>query len=149
MGRRSLLSETVMANLEKAFRMHSPIATACEFAGISPRVFYRWQERGEDEIQRMEERAEELGLPLEEVEPDEDEAMFVQFVERMTKVRSHSTVGLQALLLKHAQVDGKLALEILQRRDPDNWGRTNRLELSGTEGKPPINFYIPEEKSSD
>ena len=39
-------------------------------------------------------------------------------------------------MLKAAKTDPKYALEVLQRRYPQRWGRTTRTEVSGRDGAP-------------
>lgn len=141
------ISPQLQARLEEAFAVNSTVSVACAYAGIHESTFYAWIERGQRAIDAMEAAAVEAGTAIDEVPMPDGEGPYVLFARSITQTRAEATMALQTLAHQHAKLDGKLALEILARRDPQNWGRTNRLELQGKDGEVPrINFYIPEER---
>jgi hypothetical protein len=105
-GRRTALTEDVIAKLEEAFALHSPVKTACDYAGISDGCYYRWMQlaRGGDK-------------------------RYVELHERITRARSNSTLNLSRLMHNAADDDWKAALAILERRDPKNWARTTKMHI--------------------
>lgn len=149
-GAPTLLSPEVTQRFVEAFEVHLPIHAACEYAGVSTKTYARWRGRALDALEERDRIAEAEGIPPEDVGVAESEAIYVVFWETVRAARAKSTRTLAQLAHSHAVTDGRIALEILARRDPQNWAKSNRVELSGGGGgEAPIRFYLPAQGETD
>ena len=117
MGRPTKLTEQTQERIVNAIRAGNYQETAALHAGVDPRTFYRWMERG-----------------MSDEPEDEDYRQFRQLVER---AKADAEVR-DLLLVDKAANEGswQAAAWKLERRSPQRWGRVNRTEISGPEGKP-------------
>jgi transposase len=117
MGRPTKLTPEVQDKIVAALRAGNYQETAAMYAGVEARTFYRWMVRGESD-----------GV--------EDES-YRQFRHAVEKAKADAEVRDIALIDKAAH-DGswQAAAWKLERKFPQKWGRVNRTEISGPEGKP-------------
>lgn len=117
MGRPTKLTPEVQDKIVAALRAGNYQETAAVYAGVEPRTFYRWMERGESD--------------------DADDEIYRQFRQTVEKAKADAEVRDIALIDKAAH-DGswQAAAWKLERKFPQKWGRLNRTEISGPEGKP-------------
>lgn len=98
-------------------RQGSYARAAAESVGVGESTLYHWLEEGEGDAKK--------GVASEKRE----------FWEAFTRARAEGEVGLVADVRSMAKKDGRLALEMLARRNPKQWGR-RRLEVTGADGGP-------------
>ena len=60
------------------------------------------------------------------------------FASDLTRARAEGRLRLEKLVLLAAEGDGRLALEALARRYPDDWGRRERIEQDITTKTPMV-----------
>lgn len=115
MGRPTKLTPEVQDKIVTALRAGNYQETAATYAGVEPRTFYRWMERGENN--------------------PEDEP-YRQFRQAVEKAKADSEVR-DVALIDRAAADGswQAAAWKLERKHPNRWGRVTRTEISGPEGQ--------------
>jgi hypothetical protein len=117
MGRPTKLNPEVQDKIVAALRAGNYQETAAMYAGVEARTFYRWMKRGESD-------------------GTEDEP-YRQFRQAVEKAKADAEVR-DVALIDRAAADGswQAAAWKLERKFPNRWGRVNRTEISGPEGKP-------------
>jgi transposase len=115
MGKPTKLTPEVQDRLVSAIMAGNYQDTAARYAGVTATTFYNWMTRG---------REEGTGI-------------YFEFVEAVEKAKAAAEVKDVALIDRAAQ-DGswQAAAWKLERKFPHKWGRVNRTEISGPEGKP-------------
>jgi len=98
-----------------AFQMGHFANTAAAYGGITRKTFINWIERG------MLAGPESEGLDKE----------FYDFAELCTQARANSKVGLVAIAWRHAREDGKVAIALLEKLFPDEYGKKTTQEVKG------------------
>lgn len=98
-----------------AFQMGHFANTAAAYGGITRKTFINWIERG------MLAGPESEGLDKE----------FYDFAELCTQARANSKVGLVAIAWRHAREDGKVAIALLEKLFPEEYGRKTTQEVKG------------------
>jgi transposase len=115
MGRPTKLTPEVQERIITALRAGNYQETAANYAGISAKTFYEWMQRGKDE----------------------PESIYRDFREAVEKAKSDAEVRDLYLIDQAAQSGSwQAAAWKLERKFPQKWGRVNRTEISGPEGKP-------------
>ncbi len=129
MGRKSLLTPEIQQQIVTAIQSGNFQHHACEYAGIHTATYFRWLERGQAEIDRLEQD--------ETAEADPVETPYREFCDAIKKARAVAVVQAVGLIRK-AAVDGTwtAAAWYLERSHPKDWGKTDRLEHTGSEGAP-------------
>lgn len=141
-GRRASLTPEIQQALVTVIQAGNYNITACNFVGVAESTFYRWMQRGEDEIKRLIEVEEETG---EYLDPDEKEAIYVQFWESIKKAESTSEVTALMHVKRSFGEDWKSAMTFLERKKPDHWRRRDRTELTDPDGNPvAVVVYLPD-----
>ena len=107
MGRPSKLTPETQSKLIQAIRGGSFLVVACEFAGVSYKVFRDWMIRGETE----------------------GKGQFREFRNAVIKAESEVEVRLTASWQKATADDWRAAAEFLSRRFPDRWSSTQKLQV--------------------
>jgi hypothetical protein len=112
MARPTKLTHDVQQTLAFALGEGATVEHACEFAGIAPRTFYNWMERGEH-----------------------GEEEFVQFVQIATRARGRGVVTDLSTISKAVQAgDWRAAAWRLQHRYPQDYGA--KLKIAGDADHP-------------
>ena len=129
MGRKSKITPEVQQALVQTIATGNWIEIACEYANIHPATFYRWMERGQSELDRLERD--------ETAEANPEETPYREFCEAIKKAKASSEVQAVGLIRK-AAIDGtwQAAAWYLERSQPKRWAKTDRLEHTGAEGTP-------------
>jgi hypothetical protein len=113
MGRPSKLTPDVQQTLVFALSEGATIEHACDYAGIDPKTFYNWMQRGES---------------------GEDEAYF-QFFQTITRARGRGIVTDLSTISKAVLAgDWHAAAWRLQHRYPQDYGA--KLKISGDADNP-------------
>lgn len=110
-GRPSILTAELTKRICDLIVRNVSFRRACLACNISEAVFYDWRARG---------RA--------------GEKQFVDFLEATQRAEQECLQLLELAVMKDAVTDGRLALQILERRDPEHWGR--RTQVTGPGGGP-------------
>lgn len=132
-GRRTTLTQDVHDKIVQTIAAGNYYVTAFRMAGVAESTFYKWMKRGEDEILRLMAEEERTG---ETVEPDKNEAIYVEFVEAVKKAEAQGEV-VAVLKVKSAFGNNwQAAMTFLERRHRERWGRSDRHELTGPGGGP-------------
>ncbi len=113
-GRPTKLTPATQAKIVQAIVGGNDITVAAAYAGISKQTFYTWLERG---------RKAKTGP-------------FADFVDAIEKAQADAEARNVALIAKAAQ-DGTwtAAAWWLERKYPERWGRKERVEHTGKDGK--------------
>jgi hypothetical protein len=129
MGRKTRLTPEIQAQIVNALNSGNWQEVACEYAGIHVATYYRWLERGQEEISRLE--------TVEEAEPLEEETPYREFCEAVRKAQAVAEVQAVGLIRK-AAVEGswQAAGWYLERSHAKRWSKVDKLEHTGKEGTP-------------
>ena len=126
-GRPRLLDEDKLERITSALRNGAYIEHAAQAAGIGVSTYHSWMDRGRTERDRR-----RAGL-----NPDENEDIFVEFLEAVERAQSEAAVDLLGEIANHARNGTwQAAAWILERKFPRQWGRMDRTEHTGPEGGP-------------
>jgi hypothetical protein len=117
-GRPSSLTAATIKSIEKQIRSGSSYADAAKLAGIDPRTFQAWLAKGRDDLQAG--RASE----------------YLHFYQRVEVANIGIKTTLIERVIKGSRKDPRLALKILERRFPDEWGLKIKIE-DATPDRPP------------
>jgi hypothetical protein len=122
-GRRTILTREMIDRIAEIMAAGNYICVACDYLGISKGSYHAWVVRGEKEAARIEDGGE----------PDPDEAIFVEFLNAVTRARSRAEIQSVARIRKAAEEDWKADAWYLERSHLQRWGRTKvDVEHSGT-----------------
>jgi hypothetical protein len=110
-ARKSALTPELQTQLINLLANGVTIADTCAYVGISERTYYNWMEKGETARKDNE---------------------YVQFFHAATRARVTARVGAVAIIRKSIQ-EGNTddARWFLERSDPSNWGRKDKLVIEG------------------
>jgi hypothetical protein len=124
-GRRTILNREMIDRIAEIMAAGNYICVACDYLGISKGSYHAWVVRGEKEAARIDEGGE----------PDPDEAIFVEFLNAVTRARSRAEIQSVARIRKAAEEDWKADAWYLERSHLQRWGRTKvDVEHSGSIG---------------
>ena len=109
-GRKLSITPKITQIVKEALEDGQTIKTACQMSGICVSTFYQWMDKGEEGRE--------------------------EYVEFMETVKRAEPVIKKVLLdkIKNAE-QWQAAAWILERRFSDEWGKTDRLEISGRDGE--------------
>lgn len=117
-GRPTLLNDEVQAKITQALRAGNFRAVACQYAGISQRVFFDWMRKGKEET----------------------DTAFVSFRRAVIEAEKAAEIRAVALIMRAAESDPRHAEWWLSHRFPGRWADKSRhqlkAELSGPKGGP-------------
>jgi hypothetical protein len=103
----------VVATITKALKAGCTKKDACTLASISEQTFYRW---------------------LREGETAEEGSVAYQFCESIKKAIAEARARNITIIQKHAVKNWTAAAWWLERSDPENWGKRDKLEMTGADG---------------
>lgn len=129
------------------------IETAAQVAGVSKSTLHRWLRRADDVAAQASEHAEG---DLEEIDVyslvDPAEWIYLDFRHALKSAEAFAETELVRLTKSHALVGGWQAfMTILERRNPDRWGRRKVLDhrLTGAlEAKGRVELVIPDPETA-
>ena len=127
-GRKSALIEPTRENiLFDYIKIATPVKKAVVAAGISEKSFYNWMTRGFTERERL--------ATVPNAKPNTNEVIFLQFLQRVEQARAEAIAKKVAVIAKSG-VDGdwRAAAWWLERQVSDEFGKTDRVEIGGTNG---------------
>ena len=123
-GRPSSLTPAVHKRLCELASKLLPYRTCAARVGVHETTLANWLKWGETEQNRR----------LADKEPDPNHTKYLNFFQDFfDAIAAGQEYGVD-LIWQGATVDGRLALEIMARRDPKNWGK--QLALTGPGGGP-------------
>lgn len=126
MGLTRLTDETFDACLEAA-RAGLSLKRTAQYVGVGERTIKDWLARGRSAI----EASEETGAPI-----LEEEVRFASFAKDWEQAQSSAVARNLTLIQQAATADWRAAAWYLERSHPDEFGRSNRVEVSGPVGGP-------------
>ena len=98
-----------------ALQMGHFAENAAAYGGITKRTFMDWIQRG------IEAGPEGTGIEKE----------FFEFAQLCTEARANSKIGLVAIAWRHAREDGKVAIALMEKLFPEEYGRRTTQEVKG------------------
>jgi len=134
-GRRSMLTKDNKKRIIilKALERGHYAITACRLSGVSEATYYSWLSRGENEYNRLQ-RDFENGL---ELKINKDEKPYLEFLESVNIAGAKAEDAALKTIMKAAKSDDwRAASQFLERRFNKRWGKKDRHELTGEDGKP-------------
>jgi len=103
-GRPSKLTPVLRRRLLEALRRGHHLSAACDYAGISPKVFREWMARGEKDM--------DAGIS----------SAYAEFRALILEATSHAEDDLVKIFHKAGKKDWQASKEFLARRWPHRWG---------------------------
>ena len=114
-GRPTKLTPQVQADIVEALEHGLHQESACARVGIHRDTFYEWMRRGREET----------------------EGIYANFADAVEKARARPEAeALEAINVAWRDGTWQAAAWFLERSHPHKYGRINRTEVSGPEGKP-------------
>ena len=95
---------------------------AANASGISRGAFYKWLARGRAAIEKME-KGEQI---------DDSEMMYVDFVDSVKKAKAEAIATAVTHVRRAMSKNWQAAMTFLERKDPENWGRKDRVDVHAT-----------------
>jgi hypothetical protein len=123
-----LLNPEVEKTLLDYIRIGTPVRTAVTSAGITEKSFYLWLNRGIAERERL-----NLSKSAKE---NPSEVVFLQFLQSVERARAEAITKKVAVIAKSGNDgDWRAAAWWLERQMRDEFGKTDRVEIGGTNGE--------------
>jgi len=114
MGRPTKLTPELKDKIIEYVREGVSFHDACVALGIGESTLYHWKQKG---------KKQKYGK-------------YRQFLEEITKAEHEAKVWRILTVAKGEKEDPRLALEMLARKYPKEFGRKDRHEITGEDGKP-------------
>ena len=111
-GRRSKLNETTLVEILKYIKRGVSFADSCTYMGIGESTFYVWIQKGEKAIK------------------NKTENIYREFVEGIRQAEVAAKIRRVSIIAKHENKDPRLALEMLARKYPEEFGRKDAIRQS-------------------
>lgn len=111
-GRPTLLTEEKIKEICRYIENGNNYVNACRLSMIAEPTFYDWKKRG-----------------LEDIEKGKN-TLFSQLIEEIRHAKATYKAWLIQNMNNSAQIDGKLALEILSRKYPDEFGKKEQIKMN-------------------
>lgn len=153
MARRTRLTKDLQGQIVAALATGVTEDAACRTVSLHPSVYYRWKQRG---------RLAETHWTRLTPEQQRLEVLYKEFYEAVTRAWHQSHTRLAGAVLSAAvphetverivvrkangeveettrtrrEWDWRAAMTILERRFPEDWGKRDRVEVSGPDGGP-------------
>lgn len=117
----SKLNQGKIRTITAALRGGNSRRVAAEYANISPRTLQRWMKRG---------REEEVGE-------------YAELLHSIHQAEATAERVMVAAVMEAAKNgEWRAAAWWLERRDPQNWGRRQRIEVTAEEEEPPMKIVV-------
>jgi hypothetical protein len=129
-GRKTaLLDVTKEQTLLDYIRIGTPVRKAVTASGIAEKTFYNWMSRGLAERERLSISMTAKSNPT--------EVVFLQFLQRVEQARAEAITKKVAVIAKSGNDgDWRAAAWWLERQVPEEFGKTEKLEIGGSNGEP-------------
>ena len=111
-GRQSKLNKTTLKEILKIITKGISFKDACIYMGIGESTFYIWIQKGEKSIK------------------NKTETIYREFVEGIRQAEVAAKVRRVSIIVKHEDEDARLALEMLARKYPEEFGRKEIIRQS-------------------
>ena len=118
LGRPSKLTPELQDSIVKAIQAGNYAQVAARHAGIGETTFYRWLQQGQADAEANRKTS------------------FRDFWEAVKKAESAAEVRAVVILQRAMPNSWQAAMTYLERRYPARWGRRERFEHSGPQGRP-------------
>ena len=128
MARTSKLTKTVQEDICTALALMHTYESAAGYARVGNSTLSLWRSQGRAARQKVE-KGEELGA---------DEVKKLKFLEAVEQAEAEGVFNLHQVVIEEAKRDGRLALQMLALRRPDDYAPRNKVELSGKDGGPVV-----------
>jgi hypothetical protein len=116
------LTAQVQAKFVEALSSGNYRHVACAYAGISTGAFHRWMAKAATQTR----------------------GKFVEFRNAVEEAETRAQMLLVAVVASHATRDPKIAMEMLSRRWPREWGKSDRLAVTA-QAAPPLDALPDDE----
>jgi hypothetical protein len=124
----ALLEEIKEQTLLDYIRIGTPVRKAVTASGIAEKTFYNWMSRG------LAERERQALVPNAKDNPTE--VIFLQFLQRVEQARAEAITKKVAVIAKSGNDgDWRAAAWWLERQVPEEFGKTDRFEIGGSNGE--------------
>jgi hypothetical protein len=129
-GRKTALLQPHMEQtLLDYIRIGTPVRIAVTTAGVSEQTFYSWINRGMAERERLK--------LVKGAKENPTEVVFLKFLEQVEQAKAEAVTKKVAVIAKSGNDgDWRAAAWWLERQMPEEFGRTDRVEIGGTNGEP-------------
>jgi hypothetical protein len=129
-GRKTALLQPHMeTTLLDYIRIGTPVRIAVTTAGVSEQTFYSWINRGMAERERLK--------LIKGAKENPTEVVFLKFLEQVEQAKAEAITKKVAVIAKSGnEGDWRAAAWWLERQMPEEFGRTDRVEIGGTNGEP-------------
>jgi len=124
-----------------AVAMGATYQIACQYAGISQGTMYRWLNKAEKILERLDREFSHnehngQGQNGQDIDPvvTEEEVVYLDFYMRLKQAEGEAVLGWLAVIKKAAEEDGKwqAATWMLERRHPESYGKTTQVNQHHT-----------------
>jgi transposase len=129
-GRKTaLLQPDLEQTILDYIRIGTPVRIAVTSAGVSEQTFYSWINRGVAERERMK--------MIKGAKNNPSEVIFLKFLESVERAKAEAITKKIAVIAKSGNDgDWRAAAWWLERQMPEEFGKTDRVEIGGTNGEP-------------
>lgn len=129
-GRKTaLLQPNLEQTLLDYIRIGTPIRNAVVAAGITETSFYSWINRGMAERERLK--------LVKGAKENPTEVVFLKFLEQVERAKAEAVAKKIAVIAKSGNDgDWRAAAWWLERQLPEEFGKTEKLEIGGNNGEP-------------
>jgi choline dehydrogenase-like flavoprotein len=126
--KKALLQPDLEQTLLDYIRIGTPVRVAVASAGVSERSFYSWVNRGRAERERL--------ATVKGAKQNASEVVFVQFLQSVERAKAEAITKKVAVIAKSGNDgDWRAAAWWLERQMPEEFGKTDRVEIGGTNGE--------------
>jgi hypothetical protein len=124
-----LVEEEVEKALLDYIRIGTPVRKAVAAVGIAEKTFYNWMTRGLTERERL--------ATVPNAKPNPTEGIFLQFLQGVERARGEAITKKVAVIAKAGnEGDWRAAAWWLERQNPEDFGKTDKIEMTGNNGDP-------------
>jgi hypothetical protein len=129
-GRKTaLLQPNLEQTLLDYIRIGTPIRNAVVAAGVTETSFYSWINRGMAERERLK--------LVKGAKESPTEVVFLKFLEQVERAKAEAITKKVAVIAKSGNDgDWRAAAWWLERQLPEEFGKTDKLEIGGSNGEP-------------
>lgn len=122
-----IMDETTESALLDYIRIGTPIRKAVAAVGIAEKTFYNWMTRGLNERERL--------ATVPNAKSNLTEGVYLQFLQNVERARGEAVTKKVAVIAKAGnEGDWRAAAWWLERQSPEEFGKTDRIEMTGNNG---------------